>query len=69
MVNLKLQKEKQKAKIVLAEGNQEAIEKVKSAIQNNELPAIFILGEKYINALGKIYRNQKIVNLCYYRLI
>ena len=55
---LEAAKREAKAKIVLAEGNQEAIEKVKSAIQNNELPAIFILGEKYINALKDLSKSE-----------
>ena len=46
------------AKVVLAEGNQEAIEKIKAAIQDNELPATFILGEKYINALSDLSKSE-----------
>ena len=42
---LEASKREAEAKIVLAQGNQEAIEKIKSAIDNNELPALFILGE------------------------
>ncbi|KEA63109.1 putative stomatin/prohibitin-family membrane protease subunit YbbK [Marinobacterium lacunae] len=39
------------AKIVLAEASQTAIEKVTSAIQQNELPVMFLLGERYIDAM------------------
>lgn len=39
------------AKIVLAEASQQAIEKVTQAIQNQELPVMFLLGEKYIEAI------------------
>lgn len=39
------------AKIVLAEASQTAIEKVTSAIQQNELPVMYLLGERYIDAM------------------
>lgn len=39
------------AKIVLAEASQTAIEKVTAAIQQNELPVMFLLGERYIDAM------------------
>ncbi len=39
------------AKIVLAEASQQAIEKVASAIQEKELPVVYLLGEKYIEAV------------------
>lgn len=39
------------AMIVLAKGNQEAIQMVTTAIENDELPAVYLLGEKYITAL------------------
>lgn len=39
------------AKIVLADASQQAIEKVTQAIQNQELPVMFLLGEKYIEAI------------------
>ena len=39
------------AKVVLAEATKEAIEKVSSAIQEKELPAVYLLGEKYIDAM------------------
>ncbi|MBV1788727.1 SPFH/Band 7/PHB domain protein [Marinobacterium sp. D7] len=42
------------AKIVLAEASQAAIEKVTSAIQQNELPVMFLLGERYIDAMKEI---------------
>ena len=55
---LEASKREAQAKIVLAKGNQEAIEKVKSAIQDNELPALFILGEKYINAVKELSKSE-----------
>ncbi len=53
------------AKVLLAEASQEAIHKVSQAIQNNELPVMFLLGEKYIEAVKTISTspNAKIVLL------
>ncbi len=42
------------AKIVLAEASQQAIEKVTEAIQDRELPVMYILGEKYIDSIKSI---------------
>ena len=42
------------AQVVLAEASQAAIEKVTSAIQGNELPVYYILGEKYVEALTEM---------------
>jgi len=39
------------AQVVLAEASQMAITKVTEAIQNKELPAMYLLGEKYISAI------------------
>lgn len=53
------------AKIVLAEASQAAIEKVTDAIRDNDLPIVYLLGEKYIEALRGISSspNSKIVLL------
>ncbi len=53
------------AKIVLAEASQRAIEKVTGAIQDNDLPIVYLLGEKYIEALKGVSasQNSKIVLL------
>ncbi|MDR3628884.1 MAG: SPFH/Band 7/PHB domain protein [Desulfocapsaceae bacterium] len=53
------------AKIVLAEASQKAIEKVAHAIQTNDLPVVYLLGEKYIEALKGVSAspNSKIVLL------
>ncbi len=40
-----------KAKILLAEGSARAIENISSAIKEKELPATYLLGEKYIEAM------------------
>jgi len=42
------------ANIVLAEASQAAIEKVTAAIQNNELPVAYLLGERYIEAMKEL---------------
>lgn len=42
------------ANIVLAEASQAAIEKVTAAIQNNELPVAYLLGERYIDAMKEL---------------
>ena len=39
------------AKIVLAQASQTAIEKVSEAIKDREMPVVYILGEKYIEAM------------------
>ncbi|MDD2943172.1 MAG: SPFH/Band 7/PHB domain protein [bacterium] len=53
------------AKIVLAEASQKAIEKVTNAIQDKDLPVVFLLGEKYIEAMRSLAasNNSKLVLL------
>ncbi len=53
------------AKVVLAEASKQAIQKVTDAIQNNELPVTYILGERYIEAVKNVSTspNAKIVLL------
>lgn len=53
------------AKVVLAEANQQAIQKVTEAIQNNELPVMFLLGEKYVEAVKalSLSDNSKVIVL------
>ena len=46
------------AKVVLAEGTQRAIQKVTEAIQQNELPVVYLLGEKYVEALSNVSASQ-----------
>jgi regulator of protease activity HflC (stomatin/prohibitin superfamily) len=48
---LEASKRDAKAKVVLAEASQLAIQKVTDAIQQNELPVTYLLGEKYVEAL------------------
>lgn len=42
------------AKVVLAEASQRAIEKVTGAIGANELPVMFLLGERYVEAMKSL---------------
>lgn len=53
------------AKVVLANATGEAIEKVTSAIQGQELPAVYLLGERYVDAIKDLSKssNSKIVVL------
>jgi regulator of protease activity HflC (stomatin/prohibitin superfamily) len=53
------------AKVVLAEAAQRAIQKVTEAIKENELPVVYLLGEKYVEALSSMAAssNAKVVIL------
>jgi len=46
------------AQVVLAEASQAAIDKVTLAVKDNELPVLFLLGEKYIAAVSKAASSQ-----------
>lgn len=46
------------AQVVLAEASQRAIQKVTEAIKENELPVMYLLGEKYIDAVRDISSSQ-----------
>ena len=50
-------------KVVLAEASQRAIQKVTEVIQANEMPVVYLLGEKYIEAVKEVSNsiNSKIV--------
>lgn len=62
---LEASKRDAQAKVVLAEASQRAILKVTDAIQENELPVMFLLGEKYIDAVKYLStsQNSKVVIL------
>ena len=45
------------AKVVLAEATQSAIEKVTVAIQDKELPAVYLLGERYVDAMKELAKS------------
>jgi regulator of protease activity HflC (stomatin/prohibitin superfamily) len=55
---LEASKRDAQAKVVLAEGTQRAIQKVTEAIQQNELPVVYLLGEKYVDALSSMSASQ-----------
>jgi regulator of protease activity HflC (stomatin/prohibitin superfamily) len=55
---LEASKRDAQAKVVLAEGTQRAIQKVTEAIQQNELPVVYLLGEKYVEALSSMAASQ-----------
>lgn len=53
------------AQVILAEASQRAIEKVSAAIGNQELPVMYLLGERYISSVQQVAQsdNSKIVLL------
>ena len=53
------------AKVLLAEGTQRAIEKITGAIGANDLPVMYLLGEKYVEAIRAMAgsANAKVVML------
>ena len=55
---LEASKRDAQAKVVLAEASQQAIQKVTDAIRDNELPVMFLLGERYIEAVKSLSNSQ-----------
>lgn len=53
------------ATVLLAEASQTAIDKISQAVRDQELPAVYLLGEKYIEAVKQLSasQNSKIVVL------
>jgi regulator of protease activity HflC (stomatin/prohibitin superfamily) len=62
---LEASKRDAQAKVVLAEASQRAIQKVTEAIQDNEMPVIYLLGERYVDAIRSMAgsENAKVVLL------
>jgi regulator of protease activity HflC (stomatin/prohibitin superfamily) len=62
---LEASKRDAKAKVVLAEASQIAIQKVTQAIGDNEIPVMYLIGEKYVDALKRLSasENAKVVLL------
>ena len=60
---LEASKRDAKAKVVLAEASQLAIQKVTEAIGDNEIPVMYLIGEKYVESLKRIStsENAKVV--------
>ncbi len=55
---LEASKRDAQAQVVLAEASQRAIQKVTEAIKENQLPVMYLLGEKYIDAVRDISASQ-----------
>jgi regulator of protease activity HflC (stomatin/prohibitin superfamily) len=55
---LEASKRDAQAQVVLAEASQQAIQKVTDAIQDKELPVMFLLGERYIEAVKSLSNSQ-----------
>jgi len=51
---LEASKREAEAQIVLANASAEAIERISSSIKDKELPAMFLLGDRYINSFEKL---------------
>jgi regulator of protease activity HflC (stomatin/prohibitin superfamily) len=62
---LEASKRDAQAQVFMAEASQRAIQKVSEAIQDNELPVMFLLGERYIEAINHLSgsANAKVVVL------
>ena len=57
-VNLKRQKREAEAQVALANASAEAIRLISDNIQDKELPAMFLLGDRYITSLEQISKSQ-----------
>jgi regulator of protease activity HflC (stomatin/prohibitin superfamily) len=55
---LEASKREAQAKVVLAEATQLAIRKITEAIKDKELPLVYLLGEKYVDALNNMSASQ-----------
>lgn len=62
---LEASKRDAQAKVILAEASQSAIKEVTNAISDNELPVVYLLGERYVEALNQLSKseNSKLVVL------
>lgn len=55
---LEAAKREAKAQVALAEASAEAIMQISNAIQDRELPAMFLLGDRYISSLEEISKSE-----------
>ncbi|WGL17584.1 SPFH/Band 7/PHB domain protein [Microbulbifer bruguierae] len=62
---LEASKRDAKAQVVLADASREAIERVTQAIGEKELPVMYLLGERYINALEELSTSDNAKNLIF----
>ena len=62
---LEASKREAKAKVVLAEASQMAIQKVTEAIHDNDLPVMYLLGDKYVDSIQSMAtsENTKVILL------
>ena len=60
---LEASKRDAKAQIVISEASQIAIENVTKAIGNNEMPVVYLLGEKYIHTLEQLSQSDNTKNV------
>ena len=51
---LQAAKREAEAQITLADASSQAIANISKAVGNEELPAVFLLGDRYINTLNKL---------------
>ncbi|MEW5249487.1 SPFH domain-containing protein [Microbulbifer sp. 2201CG32-9] len=54
-----------KAQVVLADASREAIERVTQAIGEQELPVMYLLGERYIGALSELSQSDNAKNVIF----
>ena len=54
---LEASKRDAKAKVVLAEASKEAIERISGAIQGQELPVMYLLGERYVDSIREMAKS------------
>lgn len=62
---LEASKRDAKAQIVLADASREAIERVTQAIGDKEMPVMYLLGERYINALSELSTSDNAKNVIF----
>ncbi|WP_078084720.1 SPFH domain-containing protein [Microbulbifer mangrovi] len=60
---LEASKRDAKAQVVLADASREAIERVTQAIGDQEMPVMYLLGERYINALEELSTSNNAKNI------
>lgn len=60
---LEASKRDAKAQVVLADASREAIERVSAAIGEQEMPVMYLLGERYISALSELSQSDNAKNV------
>ncbi len=62
---LEASKRDAEAQVILANASKEAIEKVTASIGNNELPVMYLLGERYIQSIQQLASSDNTKNFVY----